>query len=101
MARKCLLAREVKREKLVERYADRRAALKAKVIDENATFDERFDAMQALAKLPRDSAKTRKRNRCVTTGRSRGVYRKFNLCRIELRRLAHEGHLPGVTKSSW
>ena len=89
MARKCLVAREVKRQKLVDRYAERRAALKA---------DGDYDGLQ---KLPRNSSPVRLRNRCVLTGRPRAYYRKFGLCRIELRRLALDGKIPGIRKASW
>jgi small subunit ribosomal protein S14 len=89
MARKCLIAREVKRQKLVDRYAERRAALKA---------DGDYDGLQ---KLPRNSSPVRLRNRCLLTGRPRAYYRKFGLCRIELRRLALDGKIPGIRKASW
>ncbi len=64
-------------------------------------MEERFDAVQRLARMPRNSAKVRVRNRCELTGRPRGVYRKFKLCRIKLRDLASAGQIPGVVKSSW
>lgn len=89
MARKCLIAREVKRQKLVDRYAERRAALKA---------DGDYEGLQ---KLPRNSSPVRLRNRCLLTGRPRAYYRKFGLCRIELRRLALDGKIPGIRKASW
>ncbi len=89
MSRKCLIAREQKRRKLVEKYAEKRQQLK----DEGD-----YDALQ---KLPRNSSPVRLRNRCALTGRPRGYYRKFGLCRIELRRLALEGKIPGIRKASW
>ena len=89
MSRKCLIARENKRRKLVEKYAAKRAALK-----QSGDYD-------ALQKLPRNSSAVRLRNRCMLTGRPRAYYRKFGLCRIELRRLALEGKIPGIRKASW
>ncbi len=89
MARKCLIAREQKRRKLVEKYAEKRQQLK----DEGD-----YDALQ---RLPRNSSPVRLRNRCALTGRPRAYYRKFGLCRIELRRLALEGKIPGIRKASW
>ena len=89
MARKCLGYREKRRKKLVEKYAEKRAELKA------------LGNYAALSKLPRDSSPSRQRNRCQVTSRPRGYYRKFGLCRNMLRDLALAGELPGVTKSSW
>ena len=89
MARKCLIAREVKRRKLVEKYAEKRQQLK-----EEGDYE-------GLQKLPRNSAPVRLRNRCMLTGRPRAYYRKFGLCRVELRRLALEGKIPGIRKASW
>ena len=89
MARKCLKGREKKRAKLVAKYAEKRAQLKAE------------GNYLALAALPRDSSPSRQRNRCALTGRPRGYIRKFGLCRNKFRQLALEGELPGVTKSSW
>lgn len=89
MARKCLMAREAKRRRMVEKYAERRAQLK-----EEGDYD-------ALHRLPRNSSPVRLRNRCALTGRPRAYYRKFGLCRIELRRLALEGKIPGIRKASW
>jgi len=89
MARTCLKNRELRRKQLAEKYAEKRAQLKA---EGNYT---------ALAKLPRDSSPSRQRNRCQLTGRSRGYLRKFGLSRIKMRELARSGELPGVTKSSW
>ncbi|MCE2503141.1 MAG: 30S ribosomal protein S14 [Chlorobi bacterium] len=89
MARKCLMAREVKRRKLVEKYAEKRQQLK-----EEGDYE-------GLQRLPRNSAPVRLRSRCMLTGRPRAYYRKFGLCRIELRRLALEGKIPGIRKASW
>ena len=89
MARKSIIARNEKRKKLVEKYAAKREELKA------------AGDYQALSQLPRDSSATRLRTRCVLTGRGRGKYRKFGLCRNMFRKLALEGKLPGVRKASW
>jgi small subunit ribosomal protein S14 len=100
MAKKSMIAREVKRKKIVERYAAKRGALKA-------AFEAAADPMERLAihrkiqNLPRSSAPNRVRNRCWATGKPRGVYRDFGLCRNQLRERAHKGELPGVVKSSW
>lgn len=96
-----MIEREIKRKKLAKRYAGKRAELKAIIRDQNIPAEERFQAVLKLAELPRNSSKTRQRNRCALTGRPRSYYRKFNLSRIALRDLASRGELPGVTKSSW
>ncbi len=101
MAKVCMIEREIKRKKLAKRYAGKRAELKAIIRDQNIPAEERFQAVLKLAELPRNSSKTRQRNRCALTGRPRSYYRKFNLSRIALRDLASRGELPGVTKSSW
>lgn len=86
---------------MAEKYAAKRAALKATVMNKNLTMEERFAAQVKLAALPRNSAKNRYRNRCELTGRPRGNYRKFKLCRIKLRELGSFGQIPGLIKSSW
>ena len=101
MAKLCQVNRNKKREKMVAQFAAKRAALKAKMADKNASPEEVFEASIKLAKLPRNSSKTRIHNRCKLTGRSRGVYRKLEISRIELRRLSSEGQVPGMKKSSW
>ncbi|MEO0369151.1 MAG: 30S ribosomal protein S14 [Pseudomonadota bacterium] len=101
MAKKSMVAREVKREKLNNRYQGRRDELKAIVSDQNADYDSKWEAMVALQKLPRDSGKTRQRNRCGLTGRPHGYYRKFGLSRNKLREVILKGQAPGVVKSSW
>jgi len=83
------------------RFAARRARLKAIALDRNAPPEERFAAQLKLAELPRNSSKTRVRNRCSLTGRPRGYYRKFKLSRIAVRELASSGQIPGMVKSSW
>ena len=89
MAKKSILARDAKRQKMYERYAARRAELKA------------AGDWEALAKLPRNSSPTRRKNRCFETGRSRSYMRQFGLSRIAFREHASRGEIPGVTKSSW
>ena len=101
MAKKSMVAREVKRQKLIDRYAEKRAELKAMVKDQELPPEERFVASLKLAKLPRNSAKIRKMNRCQLTGRPHAVYRRFGMSRIGLRELGSAGKIPGVTKSSW
>lgn len=101
MAKVSMIEREKKRKKLVDRYADKRAKLKAIIKDKSVPAEERFQATMALAELPRNSSKVRKRNRCAVTGRPRSYYRKLSISRIALRDLASRGELPGVTKSSW
>jgi small subunit ribosomal protein S14 len=100
MAKKSMIARDVKRQKLVERYAATRAALMA-AFDAAADPMERLEIHRKIQGLPRNSAKVRLRNRCWATGKPRGVYRDFGLCRNQLRERAHKGELPGVVKSSW
>lgn len=101
MARLAKKVSNEKRKKLIERYAKLRTELKKKIIDPEVSDEERFEAMERLQKLPKNSSPIRYRNRCVVTGRPRGVYRDFGLSRLEFRRLAHKGMIPGVTKSSW
>lgn len=101
MAKKSMIARERKRAALIEKYAERRAALKLRINDPQATREERFVAVQELQKLPRDSSPVRFRNRCSITGRPRGYYRKFGLGRNKLREAAMNGEIPGLVKSSW
>ena len=93
--------REKKRERMVARFAAKRAALKAVIADRNATDDERWDAQTALQKLPRDASPVRLQRRCGQTGRPRGVYRKFGLGRNKLREAAMRGDVPGLVKASW
>lgn len=101
MAKKSLIERNNKRERLARRYAKKRAVLKAAACDENVPPEERFAARLKLAKLPRNSAKVRVRLRCALTGRPRGNYRKFGLSRIAVRDLASNGQIPGMVKASW
>ncbi|MBT6135597.1 MAG: 30S ribosomal protein S14 [Kordiimonadaceae bacterium] len=101
MAKVSAVNKNLKRVHLVAKYAEKRAALKAAAKDPNLSFDEQFVARLKLAKLPRNSAKVRIRNRCQVTGRPRGYHRKFKMSRVSLRHLASNGYLPGVVKSSW
>ncbi len=89
------------RGRMAKQYGEKRAKLKAIVMDKNVTMEERFAAQMKLSALPRNSAKTRYRNRCEITGRPRGNYRKFKLCRIKLRELGSFGQIPGLVKASW
>ena len=88
-------------QRMVIKYSARREALKAIIKDVDRSMEERLEASRTLAKLPRNSSPVRHRNRCHLTGRPRGYLRKFGISRIALRELAHEGKIPGVTKSSW
>jgi small subunit ribosomal protein S14 len=101
MAKKSMIAREKKRTQTVARYAVKRAALKAILVDMQVSDDERWDAQVKLQKLPRDASPVRQRRRCQITGRPHGVYRKFGLCRNKLREAAMRGDVPGLVKSSW
>jgi len=101
MAKKSMVLRDQKRKKLAAKYAKKRADLKAMIIDPNLSEDERQQAVEALQKLPRDSSRSRIRNRCGLTGRPRGYYRKFGLSRNKLRDLMMRGEVPGVVKASW
>ncbi|MBT0955769.1 30S ribosomal protein S14 [Alphaproteobacteria bacterium KMM 3653] len=101
MAKKAMIERQKKREKLVAKYASKRAELKAIARDESKPMDERFKAQLKLAKLPRNSSETRLHNRCQITGRPKAYYRKLKMSRIALRDLASVGQIPGMVKSSW
>ncbi|PHZ83531.1 30S ribosomal protein S14 [Paremcibacter congregatus] len=101
MAKVSAVEKNMKRERLVAKFAEKRAALKKAAVDPELSAEEQFMARLKLAKMPRNSAATRLRNRCQVTGRPRGYHRKFKMSRISLRDLASSGYLPGVTKSSW
>ncbi len=101
MAKKSMVAREAKRIKLNKRLQAKRDELKAIASNQQAEYDEKWDAMIALQKLPRDSSKSRQRNRCALTGRTHGYYRKFGLSRNKLREVILKGQAPGVVKASW
>jgi small subunit ribosomal protein S14 len=101
MAKKSAIEKNQHRRRLVERYAGKRAELRAVARDRTREPEERFEATLALAKLPRNSARIRVRNRCTLTGRPRGYHRKFGLSRIALRDLGSAGQIPGLVKASW
>ncbi|MDD9707017.1 30S ribosomal protein S14 [Seohaeicola sp. 4SK31] len=101
MAKKSMIEREKKRQELVDKFAAKRAALKAIVNDQSKPMEERFRASLKLAKLPRNSSAVRLRNRCQLTGRPHAYYRKLKLSRIALRDLGSMGQIPGLVKSSW
>ena len=101
MAKKSMVNRELKREKMVAKYAEKRAKLKEVVSNSSATDEERLDAMLALQALPRNSSPVRLRNRCGVTGRPHGYFRKFGLSRNKLRERVMQGDVPGVRKASW
>ena len=101
MAKKSVKQREEKREKLVAKYAKKYAELKGVADDAQRSDEERYVARLELQKLPRNANPTRLRNRCALTGRPRGVFRKFGLCRNKLREIAMRGEVPGMTKASW
>ncbi len=101
MAKVSSINKNEKRKKLVKKYAGRYARLKAIANDKSQDDGDRLMARLKLAEIPRNGNPTRVRNRCELTGRPRAYYRKFRLCRIQLRDLANKGLIPGVTKSSW
>ncbi|WP_040609294.1 30S ribosomal protein S14 [Pseudooceanicola batsensis] len=101
MAKKSMIEREKKRERLVKKYAAKRAALKEIIYDESKPMEERFRATLKLAELPRNSSPTRLHNRCQLTGRPHAYYRKLKVSRIMLRELGSNGQVPGLVKSSW
>ena len=101
MAKVSAVQRDLKRRRLAKKHGNKRAALKAIIMNKKSTVEERFAASMELAELPKNSARIRQRNRCALTGRPRGVHRKFRLSRIAIRDLASRGELPGITKSSW
>ena len=101
MAKLSLINRDIKRAKLAEKFAPKRAALKAIIDDQSRTDEERYQARLQLQQLPRNSSPTRQRNRCAVTGRSRGVYSKFGLTRHKLREFSLRGEVPGMIKASW
>ncbi|MDM7255455.1 MAG: 30S ribosomal protein S14 [Paracoccus sp. (in: a-proteobacteria)] len=101
MAKKSMIERQKKRERLVAKYAAKRAALAEVINDQSRPMEERFKASLKLAELPRNSSATRLNNRCQLTGRPRAYYRKLKLSRIMLRELGSFGQIPGMVKSSW
>jgi small subunit ribosomal protein S14 len=101
MAKKSSVEKNKRREKMAAQFKARRVKLKAIAMDRSLDMEERFEASLKLAKLPRNSARNRIRLRCELTGRARGNYKKFKLCRMALRELALTGQIPGMVKSSW
>jgi small subunit ribosomal protein S14 len=101
MAKKSMINREKRRTRLVARYAEKRAELKAIISNPDVGFEVQQDAIFRLQKLPRDSSPSRQRNRCAISGRPRGFYRKFGLSRNKLREAAMRGDVPGLRKASW
>jgi small subunit ribosomal protein S14 len=101
MAKLALKNREAKRAKTVAKYAAKRAELNAIINDASLSDDDRMAARLKLQQLPRNASPSRQRNRCALTGRPRGVFRKFGLCRNKLREIAMRGEVPGMTKASW
>ena len=101
MAKVCMVNRELRRQKMVAKYAMKRSELKLVAKDETLSVEERFKARLKLAKMPRNSSATRLHNRCLVTGRPKAFYRKLKMSRIALRDLASKGEIPGMVKSSW
>lgn len=101
MAKVSMIQREKRRTRTVEKYAVKKADLKKQMFDESASDEDRAAARRKFHALPRDSSKSRQRNRCTITGRPHGVYRKFGLCRNKLREAAMAGEVPGIRKASW
>ena len=101
MAKKSTVNRNKKRIALSLKFANKRRELKEIIMDKKISLEERFKAQLKLSKLPRNSSRTRIKNRCEITGRPHGVYRKLRISRIALRELALKGKIPGMTKSSW
>ncbi|MFO7032158.1 30S ribosomal protein S14 [Limnospira fusiformis CCALA 023] len=100
MAKKSMIERDKKRKQLVDKYSDKRQELKEQ-FDSATSQAQKMTIHRQIQQLPRNSSRTRIRNRCWVTGRPRGYYRDFGLCRNQLREMAHQGLLPGVVKSSW
>lgn len=101
MAKQSMKAREVKRAKLVVKFAEKRATLKAIISGVNSSDEDRWNAVLQLQTLPRDSSPVRKRNRCNVTGRPHGYLRKFGMSRIKVREHMMRGEIPGLKKASW
>jgi small subunit ribosomal protein S14 len=101
MAKNSMVQRELKRTRLVAKYAEKRSELKLVIKSADSTYDEKMAAVEKLQKLPRDSSPARQQNRCRVTGRPHGVYRKFGLCRNKIREAAMRGDIPGLVMASW
>lgn len=101
MAKRALINREAKRAKMVAKFAAKRAELNVQINNAKLPEEERMEARLKLQQLPRDASPVRQRNRCELTGRPRGYFRKFGLCRLKLREAAMRGEVPGIIKASW
>ena len=101
MAKISSVQKNINRLRLIEKYSNKRKALKKKIMDKTISIEDRLKLQNKLNDLPRNSSNIRYRNRCKLTGRTRGVYRKFGLSRIKIRELSMSGDLPGMVKSSW
>jgi len=101
MAKNSMIQRELKRSRLVAKYATKRNELKATIKSSKVGYEEKMAAVDQLQRMPRDSAAVRKQNRCRVTGRPHGVYRKFGLCRNKIREAAMRGDIPGLVMASW
>jgi small subunit ribosomal protein S14 len=101
MAKLALINREEKRRKTVAQFAKKREALQSIIDDQGRSDADRYEARLKLQQLPRNSSPSRTRNRCELTGRPRGVFRKFGMCRNKIRELAFKGEIPGIVKASW
>lgn len=101
MAKTSMIQRDIKRAKVVAKYAEKRASLKAIISSVSASEEEKWQAQIQLQKLPRDASPIRQQRRCQLTGRPHGVYRKFGLCRNQIREAAMRGDIPGLVKASW
>ena len=101
MAKTSMIERELRRKRTANKFAAKRAALKATILSVTASDEEKWEAQVKLQKLPRDASPTRQRKRCQITGRPHGVFRKFGICRNKLREHAMKGDVPGLTKASW
>lgn len=101
MAKKSMISRDVKRKKLAEKFQTKRDSLRVALKQDDMEYDDKWDAMIAMQKLPRDSSKSRYRNRCALTGRPHGYFRRFGLARTRIREIVMRGEAPGVVKASW
>ena len=101
MAKLSSVQKNLNRQKLIEKFSNKRKVLKERIMDKTISIEERLKLQNKLNDLPRNSANIRYRNRCKLTGRTRGVYRKFGLSRIKIRELSMSGDLPGMVRSSW
>ena len=101
MAKRCMIRRELRRTELRNKFWNKRVALKAIINSRETTLEEKEDAQAAISRIPRDSSKVRETKRCQITGRARGVYRVFGMCRNMIRVYAMLGYIPGLHKASW